>query len=193
MHEALHKSSRTSLPVWLLAVVICLWTGALQAGSITLITGFTEEVDGIHYLNADVQYSLSDEALDALENGLPLRAKVEVEVIRPRFMWRDATETRFERSHKIQFQPLTRLYVVENAQTQRRQSFQTYGAAISELSRIEDLPVIDEARLDPDTRYEIRMRVHLEIEERPDGLGLIARLFANSSISSGWYQWTLRS
>ncbi|MCP1728071.1 hypothetical protein J2T60_002071 [Natronospira proteinivora] len=193
MYQASHKSFPVSALSWLLVIVLCLFAAKLYAGSITLITGFTEEVDGVHYLNADVRYSLSDEALDALENGLPLRVKVEVEVIRPRFMWRDATETGFERSHKIQFQPLTRLYVVENAQTQRRQSFQTYGAAISEVSRIEDVPVIDEARLDPDTRYEIRMRVHLEIEERPDGLGLIARLFANSRLSSGWYQWTLRS
>jgi len=179
--------------VSLLAAGLMLWAGLLQAGSITLITGFTEEVDGVHYLNADVQYALSDEALDALENGLPLKTRLEVEVIRPRRILRDQVETRFEQTHKIQFQPLTRLYMVENLQTQRRRSFQSYGSAISELARVEDLPVIEDDRLDPERRYEIRIRIHLEIQEHPDGLGLIARIFSNSSTSSGWYQWTLRS
>jgi len=173
-------------------VALCLAVMA-YAGSITLITAFTEEVDGVHYLNADIQHTLSDEALDALENGIPLRMQVEVQVTRPRFMWPDATVESFQRSHLIQFQPLTRLYVIENEQSGRRQSFQSYGSAITELSRIEDLPVIEESRLDADTTYEIRMRVKIELRERPEGLGLIARLWTASSISSGWYQWTLRS
>jgi hypothetical protein len=177
----------------LLAVFALGWAVALSAGSITLITGFTEQIDGVHYLNADIDYRLNEAALSALEGGLPLRLKVEVEVRRSRWYWTSAVETRFERAHQIQFQPLTRLYMVENEQTGRRQSFQTYGAAITELSRIEDLPVIEEAVLDADTRYDLRMRVSMEVRERPEGLGIIARLWTNSSISSGWYQWTLRS
>ncbi|MDQ2070899.1 DUF4390 domain-containing protein [Natronospira bacteriovora] len=178
---------------WLLGLVALFWMAGLSAGSITLITGFTEEVDGIHYLNADIDYRLNEAALSALESGLPLRLSIEVEVRRPRWYWANAVETRFERHHIIQFQPLTRLYVIENEQTGRRKSFQSYGAAIAELGRIEDLPVIEESALDPDTRYDLRMRVSMEVRERPDGLGIIARLWTNSSISSGWYQWTLRS
>lgn len=173
--------------------LLLLLSAAVTGDDITLITGYTEEVEGVHFLNADVQYELGDEALDALENGLPLRLTVEVEVRRPRFMWPDATVTEFVRAHQIQFQPLTRLYVIENEQTGRRQSFQTYAAAMSELSRIEDLPVVEESELDADARYELRMRVTMAIRERPDGLGFIARLWTDSSISSGWYQWTLRS
>lgn len=177
----------------LLAVFAVCWAVALSAGSITLITGFTEQIDGVHYLNADIDYRLNEAALSALESGLPLRLTVEVEVRRSRWYWADAVETRFERAHQIQFQPLTRLYMVENELTGRRQSFQTYGAAITELGRIEDLPVIEEDVLDANTRYDLRMRVSMEVRERPEGLGIIARLWTNSSISSGWYQWTLRS
>jgi hypothetical protein len=108
-------------------------------------------------------------------------------------MWPDATVTEFERAHTIQFQPLTRLYLIENEQTGRRQSFQSYAAAIAELSRVEDVPVIEDSALDADRRYELRMRVTMAVRERPEGLGFIARLWTDSSISSGWYQWTLRS
>lgn len=183
---------RTSrLAAWLV-VLLCLPTAALT-DSITLITGYTEEVEGIHFLNADIQYDLGDKALDALDSGLPLRLTVEVQVRRPRFMWPDATVIEFERAHTIQFQPLTRLYLIENEQTGRRQSFQSYAAAIAELSRVEDVPVIEDSVLDADSRYELRMRVTMAVRERPAGLGFIARLWTDSSISSGWYQWTLRS
>ncbi|MEA5446199.1 DUF4390 domain-containing protein [Gammaproteobacteria bacterium AB-CW1] len=193
MADSFPKSRFPLLASILLGLMLLAWALVPIAGSISLVTGFTEEVDGIHYLNADIEYRLSDEALDALDNGLPLRLTVEVEVRRPRMMWTAATVTRFERVHEIQFQPLTRLYVVESEQTGRRQSFQSYAAAMAELSRIEDLPVLEESRLDPDARYELRMRVKMELRERPDGVGFIARLWTNSSISSGWYQWTLRS
>lgn len=183
---------RTSrLAAWL-AALLCLPVVAL-ASSITLMTGYTEEVEGVHFLNADIQYELGEQALDALDSGLPLRLSIEVQVRRPRFMWPDATVTEFEHAHTIQFQPLTRLYVIENEQTGRRQSFQSYASAIAELSRVEDVPVVEDSELDADRRYELRMRVTLAVRERPEGLGFIARLWTDSSISSGWYQWTLRS
>jgi hypothetical protein len=176
----------------LLAVALLLPMLA-AAGTIELRTGFTEQVDGVHYLNADVRYSLSEDALDALENGLPLDLSIDIEVLRKRGWWPDATEIEFTQTYRVQFQPLTQLYLIENLSSGRRQSFQSYGAAMAYLGQIQDLPVIDDDRLDPGSRYDIRIRVRLDIKEHPAGLGLVARIWSNSRISSGWYQWTLRS
>lgn len=189
------KGHGTSLRrVSLLAVVaLVLASFPLVAGQIVLLTGFTEQTDGEHRLNADIEYDLGADVLEALENGIPLRLTVEVEVIRPRGWWLDATVVSRERRFEIRYQALTRLYTIEDLDEGHRESFQSHTSAMAALSRMEDLPVISVAELEEGTRYDLRMRVHMDVREHPEGLGLVARLWSQSRISSGWYQWTLQS
>lgn len=184
---------RARRPALLLVLGLVLVSLPVLAGRIVLLTGYTEQVGGMHQLNADIQYDLGSDALDALENGLPLRLTVEVEIIRPRAWWPDATVHELEKVFEIQYQPLTRLYVIRDLAEGGQESFQSHSAAMARLSRIEDLPIIAADELDQDSSYEIRMRARVDIREYPAGLGLIARLWSDSRVSSGWYQWTLQS
>ena len=61
-------------------------------------TAFTELLNGVYCLNADVDLSMSNQAIDALENGVPLTVELQIEVTKHRsYMWNKNVATLAER------------------------------------------------------------------------------------------------
>ncbi|MGA9852948.1 MAG: DUF4390 domain-containing protein [Gammaproteobacteria bacterium] len=162
-------------------------------GGFVIRTAYTELLNGIYYLNADVDLSMSEDALNALENGVPLTVEWQIEVIKHRsFIWNKKIATLTER-YQISYHPLTRRFIVRNLNSGEQQSFASYRDAVTNLGQVNDLPVIDAKLLEPDTRYMIRMRAVLDITDFPGPLKLIASLFKGWDLSSDWYAWVLAS
>ncbi|MGH8399673.1 MAG: DUF4390 domain-containing protein [Gammaproteobacteria bacterium] len=156
-------------------------------------TAFTELLNGVYCLNADVDLNMSNQAIDALENGVPLTVELQIEVIKHRtFMWNKTVATLTEH-YQISFHPLTRRFIVKNLNSGEQQSFANYRDAITFLGQVNDLPVIDSSLLEPDTKYLIRMRAVLDIKDFPGPLQLIASFFKGWDLSSDWYAWVLTS
>lgn len=194
-----HAATRRFLPRSVVAVLACVLTLAAapvvradndQPGFV-IRTAFTELLNGVYYLNADVDLNMSNDAVKALENGVPLTVEWQIEVIKHRtFMWNTTVATLTER-FQISFHPLTRRFIVKNMNSGQQQSFSSYRDAVTYLGRVNDLPVIDSSLLEPDARYIIRMRAVLDIKDFPGPLQLIASLFKGWDLSSDWYQWDL--
>jgi hypothetical protein len=162
-------------------------------GGFVIRTAYTELLNGIYYLSADVDLNMSQDALNALENGVPLTVEWQIEVIRHRsFMWNKTVATLTER-FQISYHPLTRRFIIKNLNSGEQQSFISYRDAITSLGQVNDLPVIDASLLEPDTRYMIRMRAVLDITDFPGPLKLIASWFKGWDLSSDWYAWVLVS
>ncbi len=156
-------------------------------------TAYTELLNGVYYLNADVDLNMSEDALNALENSVPLTVEWQIEVIRHRrFIWDKTVATLTER-FQISYHPLTRRFVIKNLNSGEQQSFASYRDAITNLGQVNDLPVIDASLLEPHTRYMIRMRAVLDITDFPGPLKLIASWFKGWDLSSDWYAWVLTS
>lgn len=156
-------------------------------------TAFTELLNGVYCLNADIDLNMSNQAIDALENGVPLTVELQIEVIQHRtLLWNKTVATLAER-YQISFHPLTRRFIVKNLNSGQQQSFASYRDAITYLGQINDLPIIDSSLLEPHTKYMIRMRAVLDIKDFPGPLQLIASLFKSWDLSSDWYAWVLTS
>ena len=156
-------------------------------------TAYTELLNGVYYLNADVDLSLSDDAVNALENGLPLTVVLQIEIIKHHTWWWDKKVATLEQRYQISFHALTRRFVITNLNSGDLQSFASYRDAITSLGQVSDLPVIDANLLQPGTRYDIRMRAALDIKDFPGPLQLIASLFKGWDLTSDWYEWVLAS
>lgn len=162
-------------------------------GGFVIRTAYTELLNGVYYLSADVDLGMSEDALNALENGVPLTVEWQIEVIRHRrFIWNKTVATLTER-YQISYHPLTRRFVIKNLNSGEQQSFASYRDAITNLGQVNDLPVIDAGLLEPHTQYMIRMRAVLDITDFPGPLKLIASLFKGWDLSSDWYAWGLAS
>ena len=182
------------LPV--LAALIFVGTGLAQdrverEGYFEVRSASTRIVDGVHTLDARVQLVLSSEALAALSSGVPLTIELQMQLIRVRrFVWDDdAAElaVRFE----LQYRPLSQRYIVRNLNSGDQDSFATLYSALNNLGRIQGLPVIDDALLDADERYRIRLRALLQTQQYPAPLRLLFFWRDEWQLESEWFEWLL--
>lgn len=164
-----------------------------EPGGFAIRTAYTELLNGVYYLNADVDLSLSDDAVNALENGLPLTVVLQIEIIKHHSWWWDKKVASLEQRYQISFHALTRRFIITNLNSGDQQSFANYRDAITNLGQVSDLPVIDANLLQPGARYDIRMRAALDIKDFPGPLQLIASLFKGWDLTSDWYEWVLES
>ncbi|MGH8283543.1 MAG: DUF4390 domain-containing protein [Gammaproteobacteria bacterium] len=187
---------RTAVTALVCVLVMGAFAPAARAddkpGGFVIRTAYTELLNGVYYLSADVDLNMSEDALNALENGVPLTVEWQIEVIRPRFLWNQKVATLIER-FQISYHPLTRRFIVRNLNSGERQSFVSYRDAITNLGQVNDLPMIDASLLEPHTRYMIRMRAVLDITDFPGPLKLVASWFKGWDLSSDWYTWVLAS
>ena len=78
------------------AVIVLLGSAALaqdpveRAGYFEVRSASTELINGVHMLDARLQLVLSSEALNALNNGVPLTIELQMQVIRSRRFYLDA-------------------------------------------------------------------------------------------------------
>ena len=161
-------------------------------GRFQIHTAYSELIDGVYYLNADIEYSLDEPALKALESSLPLTIKVEIELIRDRrFVW-DETVAKLEHVDQIAYHPLSQRYLVRELATGEVESFASYRAAVARLGQVSDVPLIDTRLLDTDARYRVRIRAVLDLSEYSAPLRVYAKFWQDWTISSEWYEWVLR-
>ncbi len=167
--------------------------GAEDEGGFVIRTAYTELVGGVYYLNADMDLNLSDDAVNALENGLPLTVNLQIEIIKHHTLWLNNKVAELTQSYQISYHALTRRFIVTNVNSGDQQSFANYRDAITNLGQVSDLPLIDAKLIESGSRYNVRMRAVLDIKSFPGPLQLIASLFKGWDLSSDWYQWELAS
>ncbi len=191
---ALRRTAMTALVCILVVGCLASAAGADDSrGGFVIRTAYTELLNGVYYLSADVDLDMSQDALNALENGVPLTVEWQIEVIKHRsFIWDKTVATLTER-FQISYHPLTRRFIIKNLNSGEQQSFVSYRDAVTSLGQVNDLPVIDASLLEPRTRYTIRMRAVLDITDFPGPLKLIASWFKGWDLSSDWYAWVLAS
>ena len=188
-------------PARLAAASLALCIGLMQAavaadedeGRFDVRTAYTELIDGVYYLNADIDYDLSPSALEALRSGVTLTIEIQIDIARNRrWLWKQNVAELRQR-YQLSFHPLAERYIVRNANTDDVHSFASYRDAIRFLGQVSDLPVIDSSVLESRGRYDIRMRVVIDVKELPSPLNVVAFLFSDWELVSEWYRWVLRS
>lgn len=169
-------------------------TARADEGAFSVRDGELSRRDGIVYLDARLDYRLSDAATEAMENGVPLVIVQAVQVTRERLWgwWWDAVVAGLTRRHRLQYHALSRRYVLTNLNTGDSRSFRTLNALLPALGEIEDLPVIDSARLQPGQLYRVRLATRLDVDALPRPLRTVAYLSDAWALDSGWRQWELR-
>lgn len=180
----------------LLLALICAGVVALaqdDPGSFEVRSANSGLSGGVYYLNARIALRLSSEARAALESGLPLTIRLEIEVLTWRRLWVDTEAARLTQLYELRYHALTQRYMVRNLNSGAQSGFGSLAAALVYLGRIEELPIIDRALLENDRRYDIRIRALLDTEQLPGPLRLIAFWRRDWSLGSDWYRWQLQS
>lgn len=151
----------------------------------------TTLVDGVLDLDARLQLVLSDEALAALDSGVPLTIELMLEVVRERSFFPDAVDAELTLRYELEYRPLSQRYIVRNLNSGDQDSFATLYSALNNLGRIQGLPVIDVSILDPDADYRMRLQALLSTRQYPAPLRLLFFWRDQWQLKSEWYEWSL--
>jgi hypothetical protein len=152
----------------------------------------TELKNGVYFLDALIEYRLSSEARTALQSGLPLTIRVEVELLKNRRFWFDNEEAALHQRYQLEYHALSERFTVQNLNSGDQTSFSTLNAALDWLGHVNHLPLIDAALIEPGHEYYARMRAVLDAEKLPGPLRLIAFWRRDWSLGSDWYRWQLQ-
>ena len=164
-----------------------------QVGRFDVRSADTFLEDGVYYVTARLDYNLSDEALEALRSGVALTFELQIEVTRRRRFWIDPEVASLVQSYELQYHALSNRYIVRNLNSGEQNTFATLFSALNAMGRIEDLPIIDAALLDPDATYNLRIRAVLDQDRLPGPLRLFALWQDGFKLESDWYGWPLNN
>jgi hypothetical protein len=151
----------------------------------------TEQIDGVHTLDARLQLVLSSEALAALESGVTLTIEMQLQVIRVRRYLVDSVDAELAVRYELEYRPLSQRYIVRNLNSGNQDTFATLYSALNSLGRVQGLPVIDEALLLPDRTYRLRLRAMLNTQQYPAPLRLLFFWRGQWQLQSEWFEWLL--
>lgn len=151
----------------------------------------THLAEEVYVLNARISYRLNPDMLEALESGVPLTVRLDVEIARPRqWLW-DETFTTLLQRYQVQYHALTQQYMVKNLNSGIQYGFPTRQGSLEALGEISDLPLLDKRLLDPGAHYMARLRAGLDVESLPGPLRLLAYVSPQWRVQSEWYTWPL--
>ena len=149
-------------------------------------------VDKVYHLNAQIDYHFSTDALDALDNGVPLVVELVIEIEHHRdYLWNETVASLHQR-YQLSYEALTRRYVVTNLNSRADIYYSDRGAAIAALGEVTNLPILDAGLLAPGEDYDVRLQASLDLEALPVPMRVIGYFSSKWSVSSGWFSWPLQ-
>jgi len=156
----------------------------------------TKLVDGVYLLDADISFVFSEDALEAIENGVPVTIVLEMQVLRERGLvwdnlWWDKEVAHLEAKFRIETRPLSKTYLLRNVNSGETQVFGSFNELVVGLGKIRNFPLIDEYLIDNQSRHYLRLRALLDIESLPSPMRPLAYLSSLWRLASDWYEWPI--
>jgi hypothetical protein len=191
MSPAAVRAHRPRWPVLAAAVLLVALTLTATADDFDVIEASTHLDDGVYQLDAQIDYNFSDNALEALENGVPLTLEVHIQVRRADgWIWETSlVDARLR--YRILYKPLSGRYLVSQLPAGAGRTYITREAALAALGEMRGLDLVSAKRLEPGEDYEVHIRASLDIEELPLPLRPMAYLRPSWKQSSDWTKWPL--
>ncbi len=176
----------------------------LICSSVWLTPSYAEEMYGLRvfsasmhsrhemlYLDAQLDYDLSQAAIDALDSGVPLTFELEGEIFKPRkWLW-DKSIFSFKQHYQVAYHALSQQYVVTNISSSIQNSYSRRNSALLAMGRVNDLPLVEKKSLPVEGDYQVRLRISLDINALPVPMRPWAYINSEWLLASEWYVWDL--
>lgn len=178
---------------FVLALFFCLFAECVVAETFEAVVNNVRVTPekGWYKLDADINYSLSPTAKEALQKGISLSWVIKVKVQQQRVFW-DTTLEELEMGYLVQRHALLNLYSVKNLNSGAKDMFSTLTAALASISKIRSLPVIEKSLILADENYQIAIKVLFDREALPVPLRPMSYFKSEWALSSQWSLWQLQ-
>ena len=149
--------------------------GQKEGGNQPALTDLVLTASETHLLLfSTVKQVFTDEMIDGLRSGVPIKYSFFVELTRLRPGGKDPLLTDLQFHHTMTFDTLKELYRVELEETNHKiLTFDSMEEAEQVLNDINGLKVIELAKLAPETTYHLRVRADVYQKSLPLSLNLV--------------------
>jgi Domain of unknown function (DUF4390) len=177
----------------LLALLLtCLWAPCLLAGTITVTAGDEHISDGNVMIDADADIRFGEDAIKAIDSGVPITIDFDVRVSRPRKFFWDTEILNAHREFTIERHALSKQYIVADRVTGIRRIHGSLQLAIDDLGRIRNIPIADAQQVGGAGDLIFAIRLRIAIRSLPGPLIPVAYISPSWRMSSGWFRWQTR-
>lgn len=166
-----------------------LWLPLAHAGTITLTAANEHITNDMVMIDADADFQFSDDAIKAINSGVPITIECDIRVARPRKLLWDAELLSAHREFVIERHALSKQYIIADQITGDRRIHGSLELAIDDLGRIRNLPIAEARQLEGEQALEVSMRLRLAIRSLPGPLIPVAYVSPGWHMSSGWFKW----
>jgi len=148
----------------------------------------TSLVDDMYVLDAELDFNLTEVAIEAIQNGVSLPLVLTIVVERDRwYLWNKKIIT-IRQPYELKYYALSRQYGLKNLITDSQEIFSYLDTAIAYLGKVEKFPLLKQNKItDSIDKYWVYLQIHLDIESLPVPLRPIAHLSSQWRLSSSWY------
>jgi len=173
----------------MMASIAC--AGSAAAAEFVVQSAETYLASKVYHLNADIDYDFSEQALEALHNGVPLVVQLDIEIDRARdYVWNENIASLHQR-YQLGYEALIGRYVITNLNSGADAFYPTLDAAIDALGHIRGLPLLDMGLLNRGEHYRVSLRASLDLEALPVPMRIMGYFSSDWRISSEWFTWSL--
>jgi hypothetical protein len=155
-------------------------------------SAYVERAEGVYQLNATLDFEVVEGARAAVRDGAPFTLHLEIVVRRERSYWLDEVVATLDQSYELVYHALSDRYLVRNVNSGEQASYPTLDAALDSLRVISNLPILDQALVQPERRHEISLRASIDVRTMPDTLRFILFWSDDWRQRSEWYTWSPR-
>ncbi|ALP54330.1 hypothetical protein Tel_14905 [Candidatus Tenderia electrophaga] len=147
--------------------------------------------DQVLRLDALFELRVSQQLVEALQNGVALNLLIEIEVSKERdYLW-SASVASLTQRYQISYQPLTTHYVLENLNSGVEFQFPSLESLLAVASVLSDFPLLDSSLLEEDARYYGEIRISIDRDSFPVPLRLMSYVTDDWYLASEWFAWPL--
>jgi hypothetical protein len=149
----------------LVAAVLAFASLPAHADSVPLNAAEVRVEDDQVLLNVDFAFSLNSTLEEALQRGIPLYFVLEVEVLRPRWLWFDEKVLTHTTQYRVSYLPLTRQYRVASGLLS--QTFDSLQEVERLIGRVTARSIANANDLEKGARYDVVVRLRLDQNQLP--------------------------
>jgi len=158
--------------------------------SITVKTATLSFQDKTYLLNAHINYSLSDEAIEALHNGVSLSFNVDLSIIESRrWLW-NKHHNNLSFPYQLRYHTLAEIYQVSDTTNNLQHNFSSLSAALNALGTLSDIP-IHSITNDNNFKTNASLKAYLNIEALPLPMRPLAYVTRGWYLRSNTFEWPL--
>jgi hypothetical protein len=178
------------------AVLLALLAAASHAegldGRFEVRSADLELRDGVYQLNARLELPIGDAVRDGLAQGVPLTLELDLSINRVRQLLPNSGVAELTQRYHLQYNAVSAHYILRNDNSGQQESLPSLDAALTELSQLRGLPVLDKALVSADRRYEASVRAKIDYGAVPLSVRIMMFWVNEWHRESDWYTWTLQ-